>query len=312
MGFIIFMSVIVSVCVFACLIQGNGDKEEQSMEAPILLGNHNDCKIDKGRYVETDVSGYKAVIYVPSGIDNEQIQKALDYAYSTLCQSCYMEFILADNFLLISKEVFDKKKVFKFNLKKHFTDCQKSVRETMKLYERHMDEDYYNEYSTYLWDLIKDKVEKLRKMIENKLRNLKCKYNPYLSSYAITIQNLVQQINDTHKHVMEITEREYGVDIAPSYENYRAKMAFTQADNCLYDIMHDEAKKFRDNIVKDKKIIAVWSDITKTLYDPINAKKARISAFYSMPKETQALYNLREEDGFCEPKDGTKKFKKGA
>ena len=174
-----------------------------------------------------------------------------------------------------------------------------------------MDEDYYNEYSTYLWDLIKDKVEKLRKMIENKLRNLHCKYNPYLCSYAITIQNLVQQINDTHIHVMEITEREYGVDIAPSYENHRAKMAFTQADNCLYDIMHDEAKKFRDNIVKDKTIIAVWSDIIRTIYDPINVKKARLSAFYSMPKETQALYNLREKDGFCEPKESTKKFKKG-
>lgn len=54
------------------------------MEASILLGNHNDCKIDTGRYVETDVMGWKATIYVPSGIDNEQIQKALDYAYSTL------------------------------------------------------------------------------------------------------------------------------------------------------------------------------------------------------------------------------------
>lgn len=71
------------------------------MEATILLGNHNDCKIDTGRYVETDVMGWKAIVYLPSGIDNEQVQKALDYAYSTLCQSCYMEFILADNFLLI-------------------------------------------------------------------------------------------------------------------------------------------------------------------------------------------------------------------
>ena len=68
MGFVIFMAVIVSVGVFACLIQGNGDKEEQSMGTPVLLGNHNDCNIDKGRYVETDVSGYKAVVYVPSGI----------------------------------------------------------------------------------------------------------------------------------------------------------------------------------------------------------------------------------------------------
>lgn len=70
------------------------------MEAPVLLNNHIVVNIDKGRYVETDVVGWKAIVYVPSGIDNEQIQKALDYAYSTLCQSCYMEFILADNFLL--------------------------------------------------------------------------------------------------------------------------------------------------------------------------------------------------------------------
>ena len=55
----------------------------------------------------------------------------------------------------------------------------------------------------------------------------------------------------------------------------------------------------------------MWSDIIRTIYDPINVKKARFSAFYSMPKETQALYNLREEDGFCEPKESTKKFKKG-
>lgn len=55
------------------------------MEAPVLLNNQMVVNIDKGRYVETDVMGWKAIIYVPSGIDNEQIQKALDYAYSTLC-----------------------------------------------------------------------------------------------------------------------------------------------------------------------------------------------------------------------------------
>jgi hypothetical protein len=30
------------------------------MEASILLGNHNDCKIDTGRYVETDVMGLES------------------------------------------------------------------------------------------------------------------------------------------------------------------------------------------------------------------------------------------------------------
>lgn len=47
------------------------------MKAPMLLSNHNGCKMDKGRYVETDVSGYKAVIYVPSGIIMSRYRKPL-------------------------------------------------------------------------------------------------------------------------------------------------------------------------------------------------------------------------------------------
>lgn len=271
-----------------------------------------DCPIVGNRWVEVDISGYKAVIEVSRKVSDEQIQKALDYAYSTLCQSCYMELILADNFLILAQEVFKKKKVFKFNLKKHFLYCQTNIRDTMKVYERHMDEDYYNEYSTTMWEFVEGKVEKLRKIIEDKLRNLGCKYSPYLCSYAIMIQNLTQQVSDTYKHVMDIAKRDYDVDLTVAYSKHNAKMAYTQADNILYDVMHGESEKFTDNIVKNKKVLEIWSDITKTLYDPHNTKKARFAVFYNMPKEQQALYNLREEDGFCELKDETKRWKKGA
>ena len=272
-----------------------------------------DCPMVGNRWVEVDISGYKAVIEVSRKVSDEQIQKALDYAYSTLCQSCYMELILADNFLILSQEVFKKKKVFKFNLKKHFLDCQTNIRDTMKVYERHMDEDYYNEYSTTMWEFVEGKVEQLRKLIEDKLRNLRCKYSPYLCSYAIMIQNLTQQVSDTYKHVMDIVKRDYdGIDLTVAFSKHNAKMAYTQADNLLYDVMHGESEKFTDNIVKNKKIIEIWSDITKTLYNPHNARKARMAAFYNMPDEQQALYNLREEDGFCELKEGVEKWKKGA
>ena len=272
-----------------------------------------DCPMVGNRWVEVDISGYKAVIEVSRKVTDEQIQKALDYAYSMLCQSCYMEFILADNFLILSQEVFRKKKVFKFNLKKHFLDCQQSIRSTMKVYERHMDDEYYNEYSSTMWDFVEGKVERLRKLIEDKLRNLGCKYSPYLCSYAIMIQNLTQQVSDTYGHVMDVVKREYDIDLSVAFGKHNAKMAYTQADNLLYAVMHGENEKFANNIVKNKDIIEVWAQITKTLYDPNNAKKARMAAFYNMPKEQQALYNLREKDGYCELKEGVeKKWKKGA
>lgn len=270
-----------------------------------------DCSAMKRRCIEVEVSGERSVIDVAPGITNEMIEDALDYMYSMLCQSCYVEYTIADCFLLVAKEVLQKKKIFRFGVKKHFLECQKSIRDTMKLYEVHMDEDYYNEYSSTLYDMVAQKIEKLRKVIENKLRGLGCEYNPYLCSYAIMIQNLVQNISDTFQNVVDTTEKIYGCNMFGCYKKYRAGMAFTQADNLLADIMHNEAEKFKVNIVQNKDIIKMWGDIIQTLYDQNNAKKARLAAFYDMPEEKRALYNLRE-DGFCELKKGVPKWKKGA
>lgn len=268
-----------------------------------------DCSAMRRRQVEIEVSGRKSVIDVHQGVTDEQINDGLEYMYTALCLSCYVEYTIADCFLIISEKIFRKKKVFKFELKKHFAECQKSIRSTLKRYECHIDDDYYSEYSGTMYDMVVQKIEKLRKMCEDKLRGLGCKYNPYLCSYAIVIQNLVQCSNDTFKHVVEVTERLYGCNFAESFKLYSAKMAYTQADNILYDIMHDEAEKFKVNIVENKKIKDIWSEIIQTLYNEKNAKKARLAAFYEMPPEKQALYTLHE-NGFCEPKEGVKIMKK--
>lgn len=273
------------------------------------IDNNFECSAMRQRHVEIEVSGVKSVIDVAPSVTNEQIQEGLDYMYSILCQTCYVEYTIADCFLILAKEVFQKKKVFRFALKKHFTECQKSIRDTMRTYEIHMDDDYYSEYSGTFYDMIAQKIEKLRKMVEVKLRGLDCKYNPYLCSYAVMIQNLVQNIGDTYKHVVNTTERLYGCNFFDSYKNHRARAAFAQANNILYDIMHDEAEKFKNNIVNNKQITAVWTDIIQTLYNQNNAKKARLAAFYDMPPEKQALYDLRE-DGFCQLKEGVRKIRK--
>lgn len=270
-----------------------------------------DCSAMKQRHVELEVSGRKTVLDVAPGVTNEQLQEALDYMHSMLVQSCYIEYTIADCFLIIAKEVFKKKKVFKFAVKKHFAECQNALHETMNTYELHINDGYYNEYSCTLYDMVAQKIEKLRKIIENKLRGLDCKYNPYLCSYAIMIQNLVQTSDDTFTNVVDTTERLYGCNMRQCFKDYRAGMAYTQADNLVYDVMHDEAKILKNNIVQNKDIIALWSNITQTIYDLRNVRKARLAAFYNMPEEEQALYNLRE-DGFCEPKEGATKWKKGA
>lgn len=279
-----------------------------------MLTNNNraiDSSIVSPRRIQVEVCGYKSIINVPYGMPEERLQEALDNAYSMLVQSCYMEYILADNFLIIAKDIFVRKKIFRFNIKKFFVDCQSDIRKTMKIYKMHMDDDYYDEYSSILYGKVSDVIEHMRKLIEDKLRNLHSKCNPYIASYAIMMQNLVQQVDDTYKNVMDSLKKRYDVDLSKVFDKYRSRLAFTMVDNLLYAIMQSDADKFTDNIVNNKKILALWSEVTKRLYNPKNLKEARLSAFYSMPKEYQSLYTLNE-DGTCEPKDGVSKWKKGA
>ena len=116
------------------------------------------------------------------------------------------------------------------------------------------------------------------------------------------IQNLVQQVNDTYGHVLSAINRKFNIQLEDSYRRFRADKAFKAADNLLNAYMQDEADKFTDNIVNNKEIIAIWSEIMKRLYDMKNVTDARIEAYHNLPKEDKARYNFHEEDGYCEAK----------
>lgn len=256
----------------------------------------------KKRDVEIEVAGLRSHIAVPLSMSKQDLQLALDYTYSMLCQTCYMEYTVADNFMIIASDVLKKKKALRFGVKKNFLDLQKAIRSTMRTYEQHMNEGYYNEYSTVLYEKVAPLIEKLRKVIEDKLRNLQCKRNAYICSYVIMIQNLVQQVNDTYTHVMDVVMRKYGVKFHDSFKRLRCIAGFKAADNLLYAFMQDEADKFANNIVKNKDVIAIWSKISMQLYDMKNVTDARFEAYYAMPEEQQQKYELHADDGYCELK----------
>lgn len=261
-------------------------------------------------YIDVAVSGYHTAVLLPDDYDMSRLHDALDYAYKMLCGSCYMEMVIADNFLMKAKDILVNRKLLKFKLKKDFTDVQTNLRDTMKVYEQWMDDVYYNEYSTVLYEKVSGIIEKMRKMIEDKLRNLGVK-NAYDSSIAIMIQNLVQQIDDTFHNVMDKVEADYDVNLKQAYIKHRPRLAYSKADCVLYDIMHENGDKFDKNIVKNKHIIALWSEITKRIYDQKNQIEARKAAYYNMPKEQQDLY-IMKDDGFLELKEGVKVYRKEA
>ena len=262
------------------------------------------------KYIDVAVSGYHTAVLLPDEYGMDKLQNALDYAYKMLCGSCYMEMVIADNFLIKAKDIFVKSKMFRFKFKKDFTDLQTNLRDTMKLYEEYMDDVYYNEYSSVLYEKVANIIENMRILIEHTLHRVGVK-NAYDSSIAIMIQNLTQQIDDTFLNVMGKVREDYAVNLTQAYVKYRPKLAYSKADCVLYDVMHDDCETFCNNIVNNKHIVALWSEITKRIYDQKNQIEARKAAYYNMPKEQQDLYILKE-DGFLELKEGVKMYRKEA
>lgn len=266
--------------------------------------------VDGHKYIDVFISGYKTCILLPEKYTQEKLYKAMDCTYKMLCDSCYTEMVIADNFLMIARDIFTKRKMFRFKLKKDFIDMQNNLRNTMKVYEMWMDDAYYNEYSSVLYDKVSAIIEKMRRMIEVKLRNLGVK-NAYDSSIAIMVQNLTQQIDDTFLNVMGKVKEDYDVNLTQAYVKHRPKLAYSKADCVLYDVMHDDCETFCNNIVNNKQIVALWSEITKRIYDQKNQIEARKEAYYNMPKEQQDLY-IMNGNGFLELKEGVKIYRKEA
>lgn len=252
------------------------------------------------RFLEIEVAGLYSRITAPCSMATKDVQQALSYTYSMLCQTCYMEYVVADNFLILAADVFKKKGVLRFEFKRNFLDLQKAIRGTMRIYEAYMNEDYYNEYSTVLYEKVSGLIEKLRKVIEGKLRNLHCQRNAYICSYVIMIQNLVQQVSDTFTHVLDVVRRNYKIRLNEGFRRLRSDGAAKAADNLLNAYMGGEADKFTDNIVNNKDIVAIWSEIMKRLYDMKNVVNARTEAFHALPEEEQSRYIFHNKDGFCE------------
>ena len=163
-----------------------------------------------------------------------------------------------------------------------------------------MNDDYYYEYSSIIYEKLEPKIEKLRKAIETKLRNLKVN-NAYISSYLIILYNMMTQNTDTFTRIMEIVKRRYSVDLTSQFSSVYASMPQAHAQRLLDEVMRQDRQTFSDSITKNKDIIKLWQEATKVIYDPMCTRDARIGAFNEMPEETKALYNLRE-DGFCELK----------
>lgn len=250
------------------------------------------------RRVPLRMFGYDCVI-TANNVDNEHIQKAMDEAYSSIVQTAYIEYTLADMMFILLKDYLSDKGYYKHKIKKLFNDSQRDLRRAMSICETCINKEYYNEMSCFHYDNVKNDIDSLRKYIATKLSNLGVA-NPGLCAWLITTYNVLLASRDSFERVYNRELEKFGVDLHNAFEVATAICAYKNFRELLYFVMGDAADKYTHNIVDDKRVNQIWERIFNTIFCQRNAIASRKEAFASLPEDEQERW-IMKADGDLEP-----------
>lgn len=245
------------------------------------------------RKVELRMFGYRCSV-TANNITNGNIQKAIDEAYSAIVQTSYIEYILADNVLILCKDYLVEKGYYKQKVKMLFNETQKDLRRAMNICETCINEDYYNEMSCFHYDNVKNDFDKLRKVIATKLANLGVP-KAGLCAWLILCYNIIMSSKDSFERVYQRELKRHGVDLHNAYTSVEATLAYKRSRELMYYVMGDDADRFTNNIIGNKQVQMIWNRIFDTVFSKKNAIASRKEAYYSLSEEEQARWDLQED-----------------
>jgi hypothetical protein len=250
------------------------------------------------RRVPLRMFGYDCVI-TANNVDNEHIQKALDEAYSSIVQTAYIEYTLADMMFIRLKDYLSDKGYYRHKVKKLFNDSQRDLRRAMSICEMCINKEYYNEMSCFHYDNIKNDIDSLRKCIATKLSNLGIT-NPGLCAWLITTYNVLLASMDFFERVYKREYDRFGIDLHDAFEVITAYRAYKNFRELLYSVMGNAVDIYTHNIVDDKQVKKIWKCIFDTIFCKQNTIASRKEAFENLSKDEQERW-IMKADGDLEP-----------
>lgn len=228
------------------------------------MGNEINCF----RSYVLNVAGRRKVVPIPGDMTKERMNKCLAVCMGYLCQCVYVEIVLAECFMQAVEASVQKKKCFKFGIKKKWTDCKKGLRATIKLYDAFAsnDEEYNEEFAITFYEKTSKSLYQLRDKLAVRLQRLGCGEKSGLYSNAIVLYNLTSMCVATYTALTKRLYELLRVNLADAYLDFCPISALENSYDFLKAVTGKDFERLSDKALS-KDLTPYFDRVAENIFD---------------------------------------------
>lgn len=215
-----------------------------------------------------NVAGKRKVVPVPANMTKERMNKCLAACRAYLCQCVYVEIVLAECFMQSVEASVEKKKCFKFGIKKKWTDCKKSLRASIKLYDAFAPNggEYNEEFAITFYEKTSMNLYKLRDKLAVRLQRLGCGEMSGLYSNAIILYNLTSMCIGTYEALMQRLYELLHVNLANAYLDFAPILPLENSYDFMKAVMGKDFEQLSNKAIT-KELTPYFDKIKEDIFD---------------------------------------------
>lgn len=251
-----------------------------------------------------NIAGKTKVVSVPNDMTKEKMNKCLAACRAYLCQYVYVEIVLAECFLQAVEASVEKKKCFRFNVKKKWKDCKKNLRKSIKRYDDFSPngEDYNNEFAITFYEKTSKSLFQLRDKLAVRLQRLGCGEMSGLYSNAIILYNITSMCICTYEAVVNRLKELLHVNLMEAYEEFCPVMAFENSYDFMRLVMGKDFERMSDKAIS-KDLVPFFDKVKNDIFDNKTLEEAAKNASEVSETDDKELQNSFVDVGELMDKD---------
>lgn len=239
----------------------------------------NEKKINCFRRFVLDIAGERKIVPVSGDMTKERMNKCLAACRAYLCQYVYVEIVLAECFLQAVEASVERKKCFKFSIKKKWTDCKKNLRKSIKRYDDFSPngEDYNNEFAITFYEKTSKSLFLLRDKLATRLQRLGCGEMSGLYSNAIILYYITSMCIGTYEAVINRLTELLHVNLMDAYKEFCPIVAFENSYDFMRLVMGKDFERMGDKAIS-KDLVPFFDKVKNDIFDNKTLEEAAKNA----------------------------------
>ena len=215
-----------------------------------------------------DIGGKKRIVPVPGGMTKEKMNKCLAVCRAYLYQCVYVEIVFAECFMQAIEASVQRKKCFRFGVKKKWTDCKRNLRACIKLYDEYAPngEDYSEEFAITFYEKTNKDLFRLRDKLAERLQRFGCGEMSGLYSNAIVLYNLTSMCLGTYEAIASKLYELLRVNMLEVYQEFCPVVAFENSYDFMKIVMGKDFERLSDKAVS-KDLIPFFDKVKCGIFD---------------------------------------------